>query len=145
MISHDHYDHLDMRSVQFFRDKETTFLVPLGIKSHLEYWGVATKKIIELDWWAEHEFEGIRFVCTPAQHFSGWTGTNQTTLWASWVVDSPNSKIYFSGDSGYDEHYQKLPINLALLMRPLSIVANTMSVGEKSTICLKKLLGLPLI
>ena len=36
VISHDHYDHLDMRSVQFFRDKEATFLVPLGIKSHLE-------------------------------------------------------------------------------------------------------------
>ena len=108
VISHDHYDHLDMRSVQFFRDKEATFLVPLGIKSHLEYWGVASKNIVELDWWADHEFEGIRFVCTPAQHFSGRTGTNQTTLWASWIVDSPNSKIYFSGDSGYDEHYQKI-------------------------------------
>ena len=108
VISHDHYDHLDMRSVQFFSDKEATFLVPLGIKSHLEYWGVASKNIVELHWWAEYEFEGICFVCTPAQHFSGRTGTNQTTLWASWVVDSPNSKIYFSGDSGYDEHYQKI-------------------------------------
>ena len=75
VISHDHYDHLDMRSIQFFRDKETTFLVPLGIKSHLEYWGVAPKNIVELDWWAEHVFEGIRFVCTPAQHFSGRMGT----------------------------------------------------------------------
>ena len=73
VISHDHYDHLDMRSVQFFRDKEATFLVPLGIKFHLEYWGVASKNIHELDWWAEHEFEGIRFVCKPAQHFSGRT------------------------------------------------------------------------
>ena len=46
-----------MRSVQFFRDKEATFLIPLGIKSHLEYWGVASKNIVELDWWAEHEFD----------------------------------------------------------------------------------------
>ena len=76
LISHDHYDHLNMRSVQFFRDKEATFLVPLGIKSHLEYWGVASRNIVELDWWADHEFEGIRFVCTPAQHFSERTGTN---------------------------------------------------------------------
>jgi len=106
VISHDHYDHLDMRSIQFFRDKETTFLVPLGIRYHLEYWGLTSKNIVELDWWAEHSFEGIRFVCTPAQHFSGRTGTSQTTLWASWVVESPNSKIYFSGDSGYDKHYQ---------------------------------------
>ena len=43
-------------STQFFRDKEATFLVPLGIKSHLEYWGVASKNIVELDWWAEHVF-----------------------------------------------------------------------------------------
>ena len=50
VISHDHYDHLDMRSVQFFRDKEATFLIPLGIKSHLEYWGVASKNIVEFDW-----------------------------------------------------------------------------------------------
>ena len=57
VISHDHYDHLDMRSIQFFRDKEATSLVPLGIKPHLEYWGVASKNIVELDWWAEHEFE----------------------------------------------------------------------------------------
>ena len=45
-----------MHSVQFFRDKEATSLVPLGIKPHLEYWGVASKNIVELDWWAEHEF-----------------------------------------------------------------------------------------
>ena len=108
VISHDHYDHLDMRSIQFFQEKRTKFLVPLGIKSHLTYWGIPAERIIDLDWWSEHKFEGIRFICTPAQHFSGRTGTSQKTLWASWVVDSPNTKIYFSGDSGYDEHYQKI-------------------------------------
>ena len=108
VISHDYYDHLDMRSIQFFRDKETTFLVPLGIRSHLEYWGVTSKNIVDLDWWAEHEFERIRFVCASAQHFSGRTGTIPTTLWAFWVVESPESKIYFSGETGYGEHYQKI-------------------------------------
>ena len=97
-----------MRSIQFFRDKETTFLVPKGIRFHLEYQGVTSKNIVDLDWWAEHEFERIRFVCAPAQHFSGRTGTNPTTLWAFWVVESHKSKIYFSGDSGYGEHYQKI-------------------------------------
>ena len=52
VISHDHYDHLDMRSVQFFPDKEATFLVPPGIKSHPEYWALASNNIVELDWWA---------------------------------------------------------------------------------------------
>ncbi|MGA1538193.1 MAG: MBL fold metallo-hydrolase [bacterium] len=65
-----------------------------------------------MDWWAEHEFEGIRFVCTPAQHFSGRTGTNQTTLWASWVVDSPNSKIYFSGVHNLPEEAVQAGIDL---------------------------------
>ena len=94
--------------------------------------------IADLDWRAEYEFERIRFVCAPAEHFSGRTGTNPTTPWAFWVVESHKSKIYFCGDSGYGEHYQKIADELALLMRPSSIVANLMSFGGKFTICLRK-------
>ena len=88
-----------------------------GIKSQFSHWGVASKNIVELDWWAEHEFERTPFVCTSAQHFSGSTELIKQPS-GHRVVASPNSKIYFSGDSGYDEHYQKIGDQLGPLVRP---------------------------
>ncbi len=51
LISHDHYDHLDMESVKFFKDKRGTFVVPLGVGAHLEGWWIEEIIIIEKDWW----------------------------------------------------------------------------------------------
>lgn len=120
LISHDHYDHLDMRTIQFLRETSAVFIVPLGIPSHLRYWGIPPERIHELDWWQELSFGELRFVCTPAQHFSGRTGSKLQTLWASWSVESGSQRFYFSGDSGYDEHYRTIgerlgPFDLAFV------------------------------
>ena len=106
LISHDHYDHLSRRSIQHFRNTKTQFAVPLGVSSYLVGWGIERARIVELDWWQEHNFDGVKVACTPSQHFSGRAGmTANPTLWASWAVLGKTERFYFSGDSGYDEHF----------------------------------------
>ena len=110
VISHDHYDHLDMNAVKFFKESNTRFLVPLGVASHLEYWGISRDKVTEFDWWQSRNIAGITFTCAPAQHFSGRTGTiaMQKTLWSSWAVRTEATSVYFSGDSGYAGHFKEI-------------------------------------
>ncbi|MEC8269901.1 MAG: MBL fold metallo-hydrolase, partial [Pseudomonadota bacterium] len=110
VISHDHYDHLDMNAVKFFRESDTRFLVPLGVASHLEYWGIGRDQVTEFDWWQSRNISGITFTCAPAQHFSGRTATiaMQKTLWASWAVRTEAASVYFSGDSGYAGHFKEI-------------------------------------
>ncbi|KQC29087.1 membrane protein [Flagellimonas eckloniae] len=109
LISHDHYDHLDYKSIIKLKDKVEIFYVPLGVGVHLEKWGIKKKSVVELDWWQEVNYKGLQFVCTPAQHFSGRKfGGNQTTLWSSWVIISATDRLYFSGDSGYGNHFKEI-------------------------------------
>ncbi len=109
LISHDHYDHLDMESIVFFKDKKATFVMPLGVGSHLKGWGISANRIIEKDWWEGITLQGIEFIATPAQHSSGRLPfLRNKTLWASWVLKTESHKIYFSGDSGYDIHFKEI-------------------------------------
>ncbi|GAA5221921.1 MBL fold metallo-hydrolase [Membranihabitans marinus] len=121
IFSHDHYDHLDYQSVLKLKNKTLRFIVPLGVGVHLEAWGVSSNKIIEMDWWEETQIDSLKFVCTPAQHFSGRKLNNrQSTLWSSWVIQSATENIYFSGDSGYAPFFSEIgekygPFDIALL------------------------------
>lgn len=102
VISHDHYDHLDARTIAFLSTRARRYLVPLGVKARLIRMGVPADRVTELDWWQSAELNGLVITATPAQHFSGrspWD-TNRT-LWASWVFESAGQRIFFSGDSGY--------------------------------------------
>ena len=110
IISHDHYDHLDMETVKYFMNSNVKFITPLGVGSHLRYWGVDEARITELDWWEEANLDGLIYAATPSQHFSGRIGVmhNDKTLWASWVIAGKTESVYFSGDSGYDTHYKDI-------------------------------------
>jgi N-acyl-phosphatidylethanolamine-hydrolysing phospholipase D len=101
VISHDHYDHLDLATVQrLAREHEPTFFVPLGLKGWLAHHGVTD--VVEMDWWDAKEFKGLTFVCTPSQHSSGRTFSDQhLRLWSSWVVTSSDRRFFFAGDTGY--------------------------------------------
>lgn len=102
LISHDHYDHLDMATIQNLVDLQAArFLVPLGVGAHLEHWGVPVGRIIELDWNETATVAGIEFVATPARHFSGRGFSRDETLWSSWVINGPTRKVFYSGDTGY--------------------------------------------
>lgn len=101
VISHDHYDHLDYRTISALREQDTTFVVPLGIGAHLAYWGVPEAHIVELDWWQHASVRGLEIVSTPARHASGrMVLDNDATLWSSYALIGPNHRVFFSGDTG---------------------------------------------
>ncbi len=109
VISHDHYDHLDHSSIVKLNKKTKLFIVPLGVGSHLEAWGISNKKIKELNWWQQTSLNGIDYVATPARHFSGRSLFDENeTLWSSWVIKSAKSRLYYSGDTGYQAAFKKI-------------------------------------
>ncbi len=109
VFSHDHYDHLDYESVLKLKEKTAAFLVPLGVDAHLEAWGVEHGKIKSLNWWDSTDVANIKFICTPARHFSGRGILNrESTLWASWILKIDGYKFYFSGDGGYGQHFKEI-------------------------------------
>ena len=109
IISHDHYDHLDSTAIKDLSKIVDRFFVPLGVKAHLERWGVDADKISELDWHDSEDYKNVKFTLTPAQHFSGRApGKLNSTLWGSWIVSSDEVKVYFSGDGGYSETFKEL-------------------------------------
>ncbi len=120
LVSHDHYDHLDMDTVQYLAARGTRFFVPLGIGAHLERWGVPLAQIEEMEWWQRKTLGGFEFVCTPTRHYSGRGLDRSTTLWSSWSVLGPGHRFYYSGDTGYGTHFQEIgsrlgPFDLAFV------------------------------
>ncbi len=121
VISHDHYDHLDMGTVRALaRTQRCVFVAPLGVGAHLRSWGIPPARIVELDWGASHSIDGLTVTCAPARHFSGRFLSRNNTLWASFVISGPQHRAYFGGDSGYTGSYSDIgarhgPFDLTLL------------------------------
>jgi N-acyl-phosphatidylethanolamine-hydrolysing phospholipase D len=102
VISHDHYDHLDLGTVQrLARAHRPTFFVPLGLRPWLAERGI--HDVVELDWWESQAFRGLTFTATPAQHSSGRGLLDQNLrLWCSWAIaDGHGKRFFFAGDTGY--------------------------------------------
>lgn len=121
LISHNHYDHLDKPTVKALAKEGATFLVPMGVENHLKDWGVDANRVQSLTWWQKTEFETLGIVCVPARHFSnrGLFDGNET-LWSGWVVIGHSKRIYYSGDSGYGNHFKEIgnrlgPFDLAII------------------------------
>ncbi|MGW1885070.1 MBL fold metallo-hydrolase [Streptomyces sp. NPDC001970] len=110
VISHDHYDHLDLPTIRALAATDTIFVVPLGVGAHLERWGVSEGRLRELDWTESTEVAGLRLTATPARHFCGRGLRNQQhTLWASWAVEGPSGhRVYHSGDTGYFPGFKEI-------------------------------------
>lgn len=121
VISHDHYDHLDIDTVvALVGMQRALFLVPLGVGAHLRSWGVPQDRIVELDWNQSAQVDELTVVCVPARHFSGRFLSRNTTLWASWAFVGPNHRAYFGGDTGYTKSFTQIgadhgPFDLTLL------------------------------
>jgi len=109
ILSHDHYDHLDHDAILKLAGKTERFLTPLGVGDRLIKWGIGAAKIEQLDWWEGTEVRGVKFIATPAQHFSGrGLGDRNSTLWASWVIQYQGLNVFFSGDTGYFDGFKAI-------------------------------------
>jgi L-ascorbate metabolism protein UlaG (beta-lactamase superfamily) len=120
-ISHDHYDHLDYKSITTLRPKIKQVICSLGTGEHLEHWGYDNNIIIEKDWNEEILLDrGFKVYTTPARHFSGRGLKRNQALWNSYVFKTPTMNIFIGGDSGYDTHFAEIgntygPFDLAIL------------------------------
>ncbi|MFC1439613.1 MBL fold metallo-hydrolase [Streptacidiphilus sp. N1-10] len=102
VVSHDHYDHLDMAAIRALVRAGADFAVPLGVGAHLEHWGVSADRITELDWNESARIAGLTLTATPARHYcSRGPRTSRHQLWASWVVQGGEHRVFHSGDTGY--------------------------------------------
>ena len=121
LISHDHYDHLDMATVPHLTRRGSRFFVPLGIGAHLERWGVPAAQVEELEWWQSRSLGPLQIVCTPTRHYSGRGLDNRSsTLWSSWTVVRPQHRFFYSGDTGYGRLFKDIgerfgPFDLAFV------------------------------
>lgn len=121
VISHDHYDHLDEPTIKALADRVPRFIVPLGVGSHLEYWGVDPERITELDWWERIEVGDIELVSTPARHFFGrFLNDRDATLWTGWAFIGADRRVFYSGDTALAPEFAEIgerlgPFDLSLI------------------------------
>lgn len=103
IISHDHYDHLDSRSIKKIHKKypAAVFAVPLKVAEILEGWGIPEEQIIERDWWQEAEVGEFKLTFLPVHHTSRrglFKSSARTTLWGSWMLSREGRNVWFGGD-----------------------------------------------
>jgi L-ascorbate metabolism protein UlaG (beta-lactamase superfamily) len=121
IITHDHWDHLDYKTVLRLKNKVKKIVCPIGVGEHFEYWGFPKEQIVELYWGDDVSFgDNFKIHCLPARHFTGRGIFRNKSLWGSFLIDAKNFKIYVGGDSGYDAHYAEIgnkfgPIDLVIL------------------------------
>jgi L-ascorbate metabolism protein UlaG (beta-lactamase superfamily) len=102
LLSHDHYDHLDVRTLARL-PRDTRVLAGLNTRRFLRARGFTD--VTELDWWESVTFPGrsgpvsVEFV--PARHWSRRTATDTCRrLWGGWVVTAPDGRaVYHAGDT----------------------------------------------
>ncbi|MDP9046868.1 MAG: MBL fold metallo-hydrolase [Bacteroidota bacterium] len=122
IISHDHYDHLDFRTIAWFAGKPIPFYCSLGVGQYLADWGIETNYITQLDWGDSVMLDSELIVtATPARHFSGRSlvGRNET-LWSSFVIKGSEHSVFFGADSGWFPGFKEIgdqfgPFDLTIL------------------------------
>ena len=122
LVSHNHYDHLDVDSVKRLAalpSGSPIFLVPLGLKAWFREIGI--ERVEERDWWQSRSEGTLRFTLVPVQHWSKRTpwDTNRT-LWGGWVIEGGGMKLIHTGDLGYSQDARDIgerlgPFDLAFI------------------------------
>lgn len=108
LISHNHYDHLDLPTLKQLRNRDNPHIIAgLGNKALLLEHGFT--RVSDFDWWDHERFNDVAIWGVPAQHFSGrglWD--RNRTLWLGFVITGPQGKIYFAGDTGFGPHFKQI-------------------------------------
>ncbi len=119
VISHDHYDHLDVATLKKLSERDgPTIYVGLATKKFLEKFKI--KNVVDMDWGESKQNGNITIHMLAAKHWSNRFLSPRKTLWGSWMFTSDAKKIYFAGDTGYDKHFKEIKeefghIDLALI------------------------------
>ncbi|CAK7031965.1 MAG: putative protein [Desulfovibrio sp.] len=109
LITHDHWDHLDYPTATDLLPKVGKAVMPLGVGAHFERWGYPQEKILEADWNSVLRLDDTLTVhVVPARHYSGRSFTRNKTLWAGFVLETPQTRVLLSGDTGYGPHINEL-------------------------------------
>lgn len=113
IVTHEHWDHMDYATLRDLRMKVKTVICPLGIADYLRYWHYSDEQIIELDWYDSFDFRlssfDLNVTCLPSRHFSNrLLGKRNQTLWASFMVEMGDRKVYIGGDGGYDKRFREI-------------------------------------
>tara|TARA_B100000767_G_scaffold216535_1_gene204096 strand:- start:925 stop:1857 length:933 start_codon:yes stop_codon:yes gene_type:complete len=106
IISHNHYDHLDLPSLKTLQaiNPNMLILVPQGDKALLDSQGLVN--VSQFRWWQTTKVNQTEFTFTPVQHWSGrWVTGRNTSLWGGWFLKSPNLSLYHAGDTGYSKDF----------------------------------------
>lgn len=109
IVSHNHYDHMDISTLRKLKEKfSPLFIVPIGLKKLLTGRGI--DKVHEMDWWDKLELqEKVIVTLTPAQHFSSRNLFDRNrSLWGSYMIQHGKNRIFFGGDTGYANHFKKI-------------------------------------
>lgn len=121
IITHDHWDHLDYKTIIKLKPRIDKIITGLGTGAHFEHWGFDTAQIVELDWYEKTVLDSSMVLhAAPARHFSGRGFTRNQALWAAFILETPTQKIYLGGDGGYDTHFKEIgekygPFDLVIL------------------------------
>ncbi len=120
LLSHNHYDHCDLRTLRLLAERFDPLVVtPLGNRSLVR--SARVRRVEELDWWQASTTSALSVTLTPAQHFSARSPLDRNrALWGGFVLTIGDRRIFFAGDSGYAPFFRDIrqrlgPIDLALL------------------------------
>lgn len=109
LITHDHYDHLDYPTVMALKPKIKHVVCGLGVGEHFECWKFEDSKVVEKDWNQQVTIaDHFTLHTTTSRHFSGRGLSRNNTLWLSFVIETPNLKLFIGGDGGYDTHFAEI-------------------------------------
>jgi len=105
LLSHNHYDHMDVEALEKFAERDQSTIV-CGLNNRHYLKKQSQKNTHELDWNTVMEFKGLKITFLPARHWSKrtFTDTNKS-LWGAFAVEG-SQKVYFAGDTGYGEHFK---------------------------------------
>ena len=125
ILTHDHFDHLEYKTIKHLHHRSKHIYTSLGVKYHLIRWGIPENKITEFDWNDSHEVpnnisEKITLTALTSRHFSGRRFRRNVSLWSAFILELGACKVFIGADSGYGKHFKEIgekhgPFELAML------------------------------
>lgn len=109
LISHDHYDHLDYETILALQTRVKKVVCGLGVGAHFKLWGYQPQQIVEKDWNEKLAVAKDFNIHVESTHHDGGRGfTRSKALWLSFLIQAPSMKVYYSGDGGYDDRFERI-------------------------------------